>query len=231
MIKFLKHIIKYLYLKWKWRGKLLFSYNSEIGLKSKFEGMNQINQHTSFYGEMGFGSYISVNSNINGKIGRFTSIGQNVRCNAGRHPYTYPYVSTAPCFFSNTNFINQNGSTFAKEQCYDELVYRDFEKKYSIEICNDCWIGDGVFFVGGVKVGDGAVVLAHAVVTKDVPPYAIVGGVPAKILKYRYSHEDIEFLLKIKWWDNSKEWFEENWRLLSNFEEFKNYYYKKIYSV
>jgi len=50
---------------------------------------------------------------------------------------------------------------------------------------DDIWIGEGVFLVGGVKIGDGAVVLAHAVVTKDVPPYAVVGGVPAKVLRYR----------------------------------------------
>lgn len=62
-----------------------------------------------------------------------------------------------------------------------------------MKIGSDCWIGTGVFLVGGIVIGNGAVVLAGAVVTKDVPPYAIVGGVPARILRYRYDEETINF--------------------------------------
>ncbi|WP_300911611.1 CatB-related O-acetyltransferase [Muribaculum intestinale] len=185
--------------------------------------MNKIHPHTYFRGELGFGSYIGPNCNIVGKIGKFTSIGPNVRCNPGRHPYTYPYVTTAPCFFSLNPKHSQNGSTFATKQCFDEFTYADKDCKFPIVIGNDCWIGEGVFIVGGVTIGNGAVVLAHAVVTKDVPPYAIVGGVPAKILKYRYSTDDIEFLQRIKWWDNSISWFKNNWELLCNFEKLKTY--------
>ena len=75
-----------------------------------------------------------------------------------------------------------------------------------------------------MTISDGAVVLAHAVVSKDIPPYAIVGGVPAKIIGYRYSEEDIQFLLRIKWWDKPLNWLQQNWRLLTNFQELKNYY-------
>ena len=67
-------------------------------------------------------------------------------------------------------------------------------------------------------------VLAGAVVSKDVPPYAIVGGVPAKIIRYRYDETTIEWLLRIKWWNNSNEWFKKNWRLLSDIEELRNYF-------
>ena len=78
-------------------------------------------------------------------------------------------------------------------------------KKYSnerpVKIGNDVWIGRGAFIKGGVTIGDGAVIAAHAVVTKDVPPYAIVCGVPAKIIKYRFDCETIKELLDLKWWN------------------------------
>ena len=67
------------------------------------------------------------------------------------------------------------------------------------------------FSLWGVSIGNGAVVLARAVVTKDVPPYAIVGGVPAKVLKYRYDDETIQFLIDTKWWNNEIRWFMRNW--------------------
>ena len=72
-------------------------------------------------------------------------------------------------------------------------------------IGNDVWIAAGAHVLRGVKVSDGAVIAANAVVTKDVPPYAIVAGVPAKIVKYRFSDDQIKSLLDIKWWDFSEE--------------------------
>lgn len=84
-----------------------------------------------------------------------------------------------------------------------------------------------VFICGGVEISDGAIVLAGAVVTKDVPPYAIVGGVPAKVIRFRYDEETIQFLLHIKWWNNDIEWFKKNWRLLNDINKLKEYYAKK----
>ena len=107
---------------------------------------------------------------------------------------------------------------------FDELKYYDIERKISVKIGNDCWIGEGAFLVGGITIGDGAVILAHAVVTKDVPPYAIVGGVPAKIQKYRYDEETIDFLQKIQWWNSPIEWLQENWELLCDLDKLKKYY-------
>ncbi|MDE6697283.1 MAG: CatB-related O-acetyltransferase [Muribaculaceae bacterium] len=201
----------------KYGSSVKIASSSSISIYTVFEGMNQIHQNTVFNGFIGFGSYIGPNSNLNGKIGRFTSIGPLVRCNFGKHPYTYPFVSTAPCFYSLNKKKTQNGSTYATSQSFDEFSYVNEKKKYAIEIGSDCWIGEGVFFAGGITVGDGAVILAHSVITKDIPPYAIVGGIPSKIIKYRYSEEDIDFLLKIKWWNNSRVWFEKNWMLLNEF--------------
>ena len=142
---------------------------------------------------MGFGSYLGPNSYVVGNIGRFTSIAPFVRCNSGVHPYKLPYVTTSPSFYSLNLNHSQNGSTFAKQQMFKEHMFVDNDNKWIVNIGHDCWIGEHVFMVGGVTVNNGAVVLAHAVVTKDVPPYAIVGGIPAKVIGYRYDEETIAF--------------------------------------
>ena len=223
-MSFIKKIIKNIILKYKWHRKLKFDYSAEIGSGSSFEGMNKIHQKTAFSGHLGYGSYIGPHCSLTGRIGRFTSIAPYVRCNHGKHPTTYPHVSTAPCFFSLNPSHAQNGSTFANEQLFEEFSFADSEKKYGVIIGNDCWIGEGAFLVGGITIADGAVIMAHAVVTKDVPPYAIVGGVPAKIIGYRYSEEDIKFIQKTEWWNNTPEWFIRNWQLLTDINKFKIYY-------
>lgn len=220
-MRIIKEIIKKIILKYKWKGKAIFCKGTKIGFHSSFEGMNKIYPNTYFNGSLGLGSYISNDCEITGRIGRFCSIAPHVRMNNGRHPYTYPYATTSPAFFSE---MKQNSDTFSDSTYYEELVYIDKENRTPVIIENDCWIGEGVFITGGVKIGNGAVVLARSVVTKDIPPYAIVGGIPAKVLKYRYTTEDIEFLLKTKWWNNSKEWFRNNWRLLHNIDSLKSYY-------
>ena len=93
--------------------------------------------------------------------------------------------------------------------------------KSFVEIGSDCWIGQRCFLVGGIKIGHGAVVLAGAVVTKDVPPYAIVGGVPAKILRYRYDEDTINFLLDTCWWNKPIEWLQFHWEALNNIDILK----------
>ena len=89
-------------------------------------------------------------------------------------------------------------------------------------IGNDVWIGASVSILPGVHIGDGAVIAAGSVVCKDVSPYAIVGGIPAKVIKYRFNKNQIKSLMKIKWWEWSHDKIEENLELFYDIDEFLN---------
>ena len=188
-----------------------FNRSTSISAESAFEGANSIGNRSAFSGSMGYGTYIGTDCHVEANIGRFTSIGAELRIARGTHPLGAPFVTTSPVFYS---LQKQAMYTFAKEQRFEEL-------RPMASIGNDVWIGDRVSITGGLTIGDGAVVLSGAVVTKDVPPYAIVGGVPAKILKYRFDEETIAFLLKSQWWDRPVEWLKSNWVLFSNLDEMK----------
>ncbi len=121
-------------------------------------------------------------------IGSFCSVGPgSVIGGLGDHPTHM--ISTNPVFYST---LQQCGMTFSDANYYSEMK--------PVTIKHDVWVGANVLILGGVTVGNGAVIAAGAVVTKDVPDYAIVGGVPAKIIKYRFSEPDILSLLHLKWW-------------------------------
>lgn len=125
----------------------------------------------------------------NTSIGSFCSIGPQVTLGHGEHPLDY--LSTSPYFyFAALGFKN-----------HKMPAHEEFWQAAPIHIGNDVWIGDGVFVKNGVTVGDGAVLGARSVVTKDVPPYAIVAGVPAKIIRYRFDEPTRQELLRLKWWE------------------------------
>ena len=85
-------------------------------------------------------------------------------------------------------------------------------------IGNDVWIGEFVTVKGGIRIGDGAVIAARSVVTHDVPPFAIVAGVPARFVKWRFDKEKIELMQEIKWWDWDKEKIARNYERLCRFD-------------
>ena len=213
---FIYHFLGYVQTWSRWHGKLKFTYSSTIVNNSTFEGANKIGNNCRFMGTMGFGSYIGKNCQVEAEIGRFTSIAPNFITNKGIHPIYLPYVSCSPMFYSTKG---QCGKTFANKMLFKE-------EKSLIQIGNDVWIGQNVFATGGIEIGDGAVVLAGAVLTKDVEPYSIVGGVPAKHIKYRFDEDNRKFLLKIKWWKQPIEWFEQHWELLNDIDALKIYYTK-----
>jgi len=214
----------YLWQKWHNRDKVKFWYSTHISYRCQFEGMNMVAQHSSYYGNMGYGSYVGHECNVSADIGRFTSVGPRCTFINGQHAYKSPYVSTSPLFFSLSHNRNPQNKTFAQCQMFEEFRYFDKKRRIVNKIGSDCWIGLDVTLIGGVEIHDGAMVLAHAIVTKDVPPYAIVGGVPARVIGFRYDEETIKFLMGIKWWNNKPEWFEEHWKLLNDIDKLKQYY-------
>lgn len=219
-----RHQLLFLYHKYKNRKKVVFPYSSTMSRQCVFEGMNRVGAKTSFYGTMGLGSYVGSHCKISADIGRFSSIGNSISQIVESHPYKEPFVTTSPMFYSQKK---QTGHTFAKKQMVEEYNFYDTNRKIAFRIGNDCWVGNNVCFIGGVQVGDGAVVLSRAIVTKDVPPFAIVGGIPAKIIGYRYDEKTIKFLQEIKWWEQDLEWLKNHAELLCDMEAFKEYWKSK----
>ena len=123
-------------------------------------------------------------------IGKFCSIacGAKFLFNSANHKMTSLSTYTFPLFFEEWGLKKEN-------------VAQAWDQKGDIMIGNDVWIGYEAVILSGVTIGDGAVIGCRAVVTKNVPPYTIVGGVPAKPIRKRFDEETIKELQKIKWWD------------------------------
>lgn len=122
----------------------------------------------------------------------------------------------AKFLFNSANHTMSSLSTYPFNLFFEEWeldkkdVIQSWDNKGDIRIGNDVWIGYEAVIMAGVTIGDGAIIGARALVTKDVPPYTIVGGVPAKEIRKRFSDDNISTLLRIKWWDWSKEKIAEN---------------------
>ncbi|PKM13175.1 MAG: acetyltransferase [Gammaproteobacteria bacterium HGW-Gammaproteobacteria-3] len=153
-------------------------------------------------------SYVASNTRMaRVTVGKFCCIGPDVMAGLGRHP-TRDFVSVHPVFYSP---LAQSGVTFTSKSYFDEFG--------KITIGHDVWIGARAIIIEGTTIGNGAVVAAGSVVTKDVPPYAVVGGVPAKVLRYRFSPNEIEFLLKMEWWNRDVDWLKANFNKFHDISE------------
>ena len=208
------------WLRWlftKWWLALKYSkqhfhmeYMAEV-TNCKFNNYNTIYKFARIRNsEFGDFSYVARNSQIyNTKVGKFTCIGPNVNTGMGAHPSS-EFVSSHPLFYSTLG--QSSGLIIVEKNLFEEFP--------STEIGHDVWIGNNAIIKYGVKIGDGAIIGAGAVVTKDVEPYSIVGGVPAKIIKYRFSQDEIEYLVAFKWWDKDLEWMKSNKHKFQNIGDF-----------
>jgi acetyltransferase-like isoleucine patch superfamily enzyme len=202
----------YLELKY-WKKKVVLGYLTNVH-KSTFGGYNQLYDNVRlWHSSIGEYSYIAKNSQITRThIGKFCAIGPNVQMGLGTHP-TKEFVSIHPAFYST---FKQVPISFSEKDLFVEHRL--------IIVGNDVWIGANAIIADGITIGDGAIIAAGAVVAKNVAPYEVVGGVPAKFIKKRFTDDQIKFLLEFKWWDKNKDWHSQNASLMSDIEKLRSKY-------
>lgn len=211
LVIWIKNTISASLLLFRSRGKHL-----RIGYCSRVTGViighyNYIYDHcnlsNSSFGDF---TYIASRTKVsNSLIGRFCSIGPDCIIGLGQHP-THTYISSHPAFYST---MRQCGFSFA-----DKDYFRESE---SIEIGHDVWIGAGVIVLDGVKIGNGAIVAAGAVVTQNVPDYAVYGGVPARLIKLRFTRDEIDEINSSEWWNWDVQYLKNNFKYFHSFSNFQ----------
>jgi len=223
-MKFLSSLLKNPLTSWtKWLVEKTYyeikyaDKNLSIRYMARFVNCRFGNYNTLYEGaqlssvSLGDFSYVGMNSRLaNTEIGKFACVGPDAIMGLGKHP-AREFVSMHPAFYS---ILKQAQITFVSEPCFEEFA--------PIRIGNDVWIGARVIILDGISVGNGAIVGAGAVLTKDVPAYAVVGGVPARVLRYRFQPDEIDFLEKLKWWDRDIVWLRENSGKFRSIQELSN---------
>lgn len=209
------------------KKKVRFGFFVRRDSNTFFEGNNGVNHCSSVkHSYIGKGSYIGSRCHLsNVKVGRYCSIGDEVSVICGAHPVS-EFISTHPAFYSTSNF---SGLSFVVEDKFTE--FKHTEKNYLITVENDVWIGSRVSILQGVTIGNGAVVAAGAVVVNDVEPFEVVGGVPAKKIKKRFSDEEIAILQSVKWWDWNENILKKREEMFASpklfFDKYRIYYEKQ----
>jgi hypothetical protein len=136
-------------------------------------------------------------------VGRFCSIAYNIMAGVEEHPYDF--LSPSPMFQGAFDWRQTDRFRAENRDILDHAAHIWWQRRdaqfHRIRIGSDVWIGEGALIRRGVTIGDGAVIAARALVNKDVPPYAIVGGTPARILRYRFEPAVVAALLELTWWN------------------------------
>lgn len=154
-------------------------------------------------GRFGRYTYVGRNSQIeNADIGRFCSIGPEVMIGLAAHPLGLN-VSTSPAFYEGPS--DKSRPTFTGSQRITASTLFADEHRL-VTVGHDVWIGARAVLRENISIGNGAVIAAGAVVTRNVPPYAIAAGVPARIIRYRFDAETIASLQRLSWWDRDVDW-------------------------
>lgn len=179
--------------------------SSMIRPGTKFGCNVRIGAHTWLKGYVGSYSYVGKNCRLNAYIGNFCSIAPGVKVVEGTH--STEYLSSSPVFLSTQR---QCGITFTENAIIGEELLVDDRQGVAVNIGNDVWIGENVLIKGGIKIGDGAVIGMGAVVTKDIEPFSIVAGVPAKTIRKRFSDEIIKKIYQIKWWNRHEDYLKKH---------------------
>ena len=198
-------------------GFLKNLFNPAVSLFSKIDNLSCISRKAKVYGRVQVSnstmddySYVGRDARIiYSDIGKFCSIAGEAKVGMGTH--TLDKISTSPVFTESNNATKHRWVDYSTENPYRR-----------VKVGNDVWIGTRAMIMGGVTIGDGAVVGAGAIVTRDVPPYAVVVGVPARVIKYRFSQEQINMLLDHPWWSLPEKKLKERIRLFqdsNNIEE------------
>jgi len=201
------YLANYIRYKMKYKGHQVsprsFLYNVELGKKNVICGGNylrdcKIGSYTYISGNDG-GGIVSGYNNV--AIGKFCSIGTNIEIiTASSHHKEF--ISTFPFYSMRNSF------------CFDEERGRRFTEIRPVTIGNDVWIGSNVTILPRVTVPDGAIVGAGSVVSRDIEPYSIAAGCPAKTIGFRFEKETRDQLLRIKWWDWPEEKIKANMGLI-----------------
>lgn len=180
--------------------------------ESKLDDYARIDRYNYIWkSHIGRHSYTGKNTSIiDSSIGNFASISWNVTIGGANHNYNK--ITTHSFLYNDIDNIRPDNSGIA---------YDRFTEKCDIE--NDVWIGTGAIILRDVHIGNGAVIAAGSIVTKDVSDYAVVAGNPAKVIKYRFDENMIERLLKLKWWDWPDEKIKDNYHFFvdCNFERIR----------